>query len=152
VDLRFKRQISELSIPLARGPGDDAGLEQLTEAFQTEYARRYGRGSIVLGAPMEIVNLRAVGLGRTIRASLDGIARTPVPEGTAPPRAGSRAVQRGRDDEMQPVPTFDGAALQPGHRIDGPALIDGSDTTIWIPPETTTTVDERATLVVEVQS
>jgi N-methylhydantoinase A len=152
VDIRFKKQISELSIPLDSGVIDDAALDRLGEAFRAEYARRYGQGSIVLGAPMELVNLRAVGIGRTMRASLDNIGREAVPEGTAAPAAGSRTVQIGRDGDAQTVTTYDTASLQPGHRLEGPALIDSPDTTVWIPPDTTATVDERSTLVVEVRS
>ena len=75
-----------------------------------------------------------------------------MPDGTAAPVAGARDVQIGRDgDESQPVTTFDTASLQPGHRVVGPALVDGADTTIWIPPNTAATVDERSTLVMEVR-
>jgi N-methylhydantoinase A len=59
-------------------------------------------------------------------------------------------VQLGRDAERRPVAVFDGSSLQPGHRVKGPALVDGSDTTIWIPPKATARVDERSTLLVEV--
>jgi N-methylhydantoinase A len=151
VDIRFKKQISELSIPLDSSVIDEAALERLGEQFRNEYARRYGQGSIVLGAPMELVNLRAVGLGRTVQASLDAIGRAAVADGTTAPVAGARDVQIGRDDdETRSVTAYETAALQPGHRLEGPALIDGPDTTIWIPPDTTATVDERSTLVVEV--
>ncbi len=150
VDVRFKRQISELSIPLPPGPIDGSALDALTERFRAEYARRYGQSSIVMGAPLELVNLRAVGIGQTIRASLDSVRREAVPEGTPGPSVGSRRVQIGRDDETEPVATFETSTLQPGHRVEGPALIDGLDTTIWIPPRTALTVDPRSTLIVEV--
>jgi N-methylhydantoinase A len=153
VDIRFKKQISELSIPLDSGVIDAAALDRLGEEFRAEYARRYGQGSIVLGAPMELVNLRAVGIGRTVRASLDTIGRIAVPADTPAPVAGARDLRLGRDDdESRSVTTFETAALRPGHRVEGPALIDGPDTTIWIPPDASATVDERSTLVVEVRS
>jgi N-methylhydantoinase A len=152
VDLRFKRQISELSIPLGGDTIDDDALAGLVDEFRAEYARRYGEGSIVLAAPLEIVNLRAVGLGRTVQASLDTVARPGVPAGTAVAPVGARGVQLGRDDEPQAVDTYDTSTLQPGHRLTGPALVDGPDTTAWIPPDTAASVDERSTLVVEVRS
>ncbi|HEY6532144.1 MAG TPA: hydantoinase/oxoprolinase family protein [Acidimicrobiales bacterium] len=151
VDVRFKRQISELTIAVPSGSIDAAALDQLTEDFRTEYARRYGRGSLVMGASMELVNLRAVGIGRTVRASFDVAGRPGVANGSPAPVAGSREIQLGRDDGgSQPVATVDASVLRPGHHIDGPALVDGPDTTIWIPPDATATVDERSTLVVEV--
>jgi N-methylhydantoinase A len=150
LDLRFKRQISELSVPLPARPIDERSLEQLMTTFRDEYAKRYGRGSIVLGAPTEIVTLRAIGLGRTMRPSSRAAARA-VGEGTRPKRAGSRRVQLGREaTDCRDVAVFDGRALQAGHTVRGPALIDGSDTTIWIPPRSSARIDERSTLVVEV--
>ena len=151
VDLRFKRQISELSIPVASGALDESSLESLAEAFRREYARRYGQGSIVLGAPMELVNIRAVGIGRTVRASLDAVGREPVPPGTRASPAGSRQVQIGRDDAAEAVASFRTSDLCPGHQVDGPALVDGLDTTIWVPPGAVVTVDSRSTLVLEVR-
>jgi N-methylhydantoinase A len=149
VDLRFKRQISELSVPLPRGPITARTLERLADTFRGEYAKRYGQGAIVLGAPMELVTLRAVGIGRTVRASLGATSRRTVRAGTPAKRAGTRAVRTARDQQSD-VDVFEGPALRPGHRIDGPALIDGSDTTVWIPPRARARVDERATLIVEV--
>ena len=149
VDLRFKRQISELSIPLPRGPITTRSLERLADTFREEYASRYGQGAIVLGAPMELVTLRAVGIGRTVRASLATTARSAVRSNTRARRTSTRAVRLARDQETT-VDVFEGPALRPGHRIVGPALIDGSDTTIWIPPRAQARVDERATLIVEV--
>ncbi len=151
VDVRFKRQISELSIPFTSGWLEESSLEDLAEEFRCEYARRYGQGSIVLGAPIELVSLRAVGIGRTVRASLDAIARDPVSPRTMAVPAGSRPVQIGRNDEPAAVATFRTSDLRPGHEVDGPALVDGFDTTIWVPPGATVTVDERSTLVVEVR-
>ena len=149
VDLRFKRQISELSIPLPRGQITARTLERLADTFREEYAQRYGQGAIVMGAPMELVTLRAVGIGRTVRASLGTTARDAVRSGTPAKRTATRAVRLARDRQSK-VDVFEGPALRPGHRIVGPALIDGSDTTIWIPSRAHARVDERATLIVEV--
>jgi N-methylhydantoinase A/oxoprolinase/acetone carboxylase beta subunit len=40
--------------------------------------------------------------------------------------------------------------LLPGHEIAGPALLDGSDTTIWIPPRVRARVDEHRTIDMQV--
>jgi N-methylhydantoinase A len=151
-DVRFKQQISELSIQFPQGPITEGALAQLVEKFRAEYATRYGEASMVLAAPLEFVTLRAVGLGRTVRASLDVLGRPAVPDGTLAPAAGSRKVQIGRHEEgLREILCLDGPALRPGHRVEGPALIDGLDTTIWIPPNTSAYVDARSTLIVEVR-
>jgi N-methylhydantoinase A len=151
-DLRFQRQIWELTIPLAGATITDEALAELTDRFREEYARRYGNGSMTLGAQMELVTLRATGIGRTVRASFDGVTREPVADGTAAQPAGSRSVRLARGHGgRQMLTTYEGETLRPGHRLAGPALVDGVDTTIWIPRETSVRLDERSTLFMELK-
>jgi N-methylhydantoinase A len=97
------------------------------------------------------VTLRAVGIGRTIRASLDVASTDGVAEGTPAPAVGSRRVRVGRDETgALDVRTYDGSALRPGHVIEGPALVDGVDTTVWIPPDVRARFDARSTITMEV--
>jgi N-methylhydantoinase A len=149
IDLRFKRQISELSIPLPPGPVTQRGLVRLVERFRAEYATRYGSGAIVLGAPIEVVSLRAVGIGRTVRASLGEARDGASMQVRVARRSGTRDVRIGRH-AAEPVAVHDGSALEPGHVVRGPALVDGADTTIWVPARATARLDERSTLHVEV--
>ena len=148
-DLRFAKQIFELSIPVAGSRFDDAARERLLEDFRAEYAKRYGQGSIVLGAPVELVSLRAIGIGRTVHATLDGRAAEGAVPGTPAPVAGGRPVRVGRAGLVD-VAVHRGQDLVPGHALTGPALVDGSDTTIWVPPGATAQVDGHGTLIVEV--
>ncbi len=142
-DLRFLRQSFELRIPFVPGAGS---TDVLVGAFHGEYARRYGRGAITLDVPVEVVAVRAVGAGRTVQAPLPH--RAPAAPGPAPV-AGTRTVRTGRaPDARQAVPVHDGVTLTAGHRIVGPALVDGADTTVWVPAGATARVDGHGTLVV----
>jgi N-methylhydantoinase A len=150
-DLRFSRQIWEIQIPLDRSDLDAAALDRLLDAFRQEYAKRYGQGSIVLGAPIELVSLRAIGIGRTTQATLDGGGRTPVPDGTPAVPATTRPVRVDRGpDGWRDVDVYDSTGLQPGHAVSGPALVDGSDTTIWVPSGATGRIDTVGMFVMEV--
>ena len=134
--------------PFAQSLG---ALARLLHDFRAEYAKRYGKGSIVLGAPVELVSLRAVGIGRTVHASLDGRPVDAVPWATPAPLIGSRPVRVGRgEDGVVDVAVHAGEDLRPGHAMSGPALVDGSDTTIWIPSGAAGQVDAHGTLLVEV--
>src|SRR5581483_11950138 len=148
-DLRFAKQIFELSIPVTGPRFDDAARDRLLDDFRGEYAKRYGQGSIVLGAPIELVSLRAIGIGRTVHATLDGHGAAGVPAGTQAPAAGTRSVRVARSDLVD-VAVHAGAELRPGHTLTGPALVDGSDTTIWVPAGSHAHVDPHGTLIVEV--
>ena len=77
-DLRFSKQVYELQLRVSTTRIDEAALERLLHDFEGEYAKRYGKGSIVLGTPVELVSLRAIGIGATVRATL-GSASQPMP-------------------------------------------------------------------------
>jgi N-methylhydantoinase A len=152
-DLRFSKQIYELQMPVPDGTFDDEAGGRLLEAFVDEYAKRYGKGSIVLRTPVELVSIRAIGVGRTVQPSIAAATRPPVASGTPAEPVGIRRVQVGREpDGIVEVDIFDGAALHPGHQLHGPALIDSSDTTLWIPDGCSAVIDKYATLLMEVSS
>jgi len=68
-DMRFARQQSELTVS-CDARLDASSQQALMDRFRDEYCRRYGRGALALGAGVELVVLRAVGRGRTVRAEL----------------------------------------------------------------------------------
>ncbi len=151
-DVRFAKQSFELRIPLrtlGRDGVDDAATAALVEDFHAEYARRYGHGAITLGVPVELVALRAIGTGHTVRADLT--PATGAATGAAAP-VGRRTVRTGRAaDALHEVAVHDRADLLPGHRVVGPALVDGPDTTVWIPPDAVARFDGVATLVIDLE-
>ncbi|GGM75222.1 hydantoinase/oxoprolinase family protein [Dactylosporangium sucinum] len=145
-DLRFHRQTFELPIVWDDGLDEAAQLRQ-RDRFLDDYTARYGKGAIVAGAPVELVTVRSVGLGRTARARLTRAA--PVPAIGNPRVLGSRPVYLGRSSEPVKVPVYDRADLRPGQQITGPALIDAADTTSWVPPGAGARLDEFLTLEME---
>lgn len=149
-DMRFGRQIFELQLPINVEAGAQMH-EQLLSDFKAEYVKRYGQGSIVLGAPIELVSLRAVGIGKTAQATLAGSHREDVEAGTRAVPVGSRRVRidRGPADARE-VPVYSEAQLLSGHILEGPSLIDGSDTTVWLPEGSRGHVDTNGTCVIEV--
>jgi N-methylhydantoinase A len=151
-DLRFAKQSSEIAIP-CRESDFDSGATRLLDAFRTEYGRRYGRGALTLGAPIELVTIRAIGIGSTTRAMLAPTHEDGVPNGTValPARRRSVRLERGASGR-QDIAVFDGDRLRPGHTLGGPALIDARDTTIWVPAGATATISQQGTLVMEMHS
>jgi len=152
-DLRFSKQIYELQMPVPDGVFDDDSSARLLDAFMAEYAKRYGKGSIVLRTPVELVSIRAIGVGRTVQASIAEATRPPVPSGTRATPVGTRPVRVAREPEgVMEVDIYDSAGLHPAHRLDGPALVDSSDTTLWIPDGCSAVIDKHGTLLMEVAS
>jgi len=147
-DLRFRRQTFEIAVAYR-------GAEHLVEDFRDEYARRYGRGALVLGTPVELVAVRAIGTGATPKARLVSAAGAAPAAGTAGSAgsagAGRRSVRiaRGPGGRVE-LDAYDARALAPGRRVTGPAVIDGTDTTLWVPPGATLEVDPYSTSEVTV--
>jgi N-methylhydantoinase A/oxoprolinase/acetone carboxylase beta subunit len=65
-----------------------------------------------------------------------------------PPRKGERSIHWERAKPTDTV-LYDRFALAPAHRIVGPALIEGDDTTYPVPPGWTATVDAYGNFVIE---
>jgi N-methylhydantoinase A len=65
---------------------------------------------------------------------------------------GQRSLHIERLAPPQPVDVYDGQLLLAGHVIAGPALIDGADTTIWIPSGATARLDANRTLIAEISA
>ncbi len=98
------------------------------------------------------MTLRAIGIGRTLKAS------SPLhPMGSRAMSAGvaqrTRRVRLGREaDGWVDVPIHDAPALAAGATLVGPTLVDGRDTTVWVPPGVTATLDVHGTLVMSVDA
>jgi N-methylhydantoinase A len=147
-DMRFVRQQSELTVACAARL-DASSQGALMDRFRDEYCRRYGRGALALGAGVELVALRAVGRGRTVRAELTRSAEVSAVAGKI---SGRRRLWTRTDARMERVEvevTF-AAELRPGDRLEGPILLDGADTTVWIPAGARARVDEYRTIDIEV--
>jgi N-methylhydantoinase A len=150
-DLRFLRQNWELTIPLGEIPFDEAFSAKLRSRFEHEYSQRYGAGSITLGTPVEIVALRAVGTGPGGTAGLAQPAEAPSGEARELRPAATRTVRSGADTGARiEVGIFDDAAIGAGHLVRGPALIERSDTMIWVPEGASAHRDAAGSIILEV--
>jgi N-methylhydantoinase A len=121
---------------------DVAALDRdaLRAAFEAEYRRLYGR--VESGLPVECVGWRVTVSGPTPRLDL---AATPSAAGAA--RKGTRPAWFG--GRFVDSAVFDRAALAPGERIAGPALVEERESTLVLPPGAQAHCDAARNLVVE---
>ena len=144
VHVRYAGTDTSLEVPLA----DVAGLR---EAFEAEHRSRYGfivegRGLVVeavtvegIGAMEEIAEAERPVPSRGEAPPLEPLLRTPIFTTRAPHQPPERfeAVVYSRE------------ALQPGDRVQGPALVCGATTTVVVEPDWTLEVTARDHLVLE---
>jgi N-methylhydantoinase A len=141
VFMRVAGQVHALEVPLPDAPLD-ATIARLPELFAARYQAAYG----VAPAPrLQLTALRV----RVVRRTG---APTAVPSGAEPPAripepVSSRSAYFIEDHGFVTTPVFDWTTLAPGHRVDGPAIVQASDTTVVVPPERTAAVDTGRNLV-----
>ena len=126
---RFLGQVWEIDIELDDRDLERADAERLQALFVERYEEIYGAGTAWRGSPVVLLDYEVIA---TIRD-----AEQPF----HPWRTGDvNAVRRGERRVFDPavrawveMPVFDDAAIGAGAVIQGPAIIDGKDTTILVP-------------------
>lgn len=133
-DMRYFRQGYELPITATLEELQSHGTEGIADKFHTLHERLY---RFRLDAACEIVNLRAVALGKGAALNL--------PEGSL---AGPSAKNAQSDEhtiyfdgKFLSTPIYDRSKLQPGNRMPGPAIVTEMDSTTVILPNFTGEVD-----------
>jgi N-methylhydantoinase A len=143
LDMRYRGQSYELSVPVAYPIGDGSIAEAIT-AFHQQHAQRYGYARHE--QPIEAVTLR-------LRGHAPGVALEQPEEPFAGDDA-SAALVGERDiwfaaDMPQKASVYDRSLLKHGNRIVGPAAIAQYDTVTILPPGWGATVDALGNLVIE---
>jgi N-methylhydantoinase A len=127
VDMRYVGQFHEVDVP---APAEDLDAERITrlaEAFHASHGERYSFS--LPERPIEILYLRVRAVGATSKIKL----RTAGPDACRPSRKGTRRAYFGRARGWQDIDVHDGAAIQSGTRLEGPAIVEDPTTTILIP-------------------
>jgi N-methylhydantoinase A len=133
-DMRYRGQAYEINVPIAAAGGDDA-RDAIIEAFHQAHERLYGRRHAEGEVQFVNICLTLIGRVRAVRHP-----RLAAAEKDAVPVARARTWFRGQAHDA--CPCYDRDHLLAGHRIAGPAVIAGQDSTIVIPPEWLTRCDE----------
>lgn len=139
-DLRYQGQIYELTVPLSDKPLTVDDAETLTTEFTRLYERTYGEGTAWKGVPLSLINYSVTVTGRQERPELGATATNGA--SAAPTPRETREVYLPSEHEKAQVPVFAEDAFAPGQGVDGPAIIDESDTTIYVPPGNRVARDE----------
>jgi N-methylhydantoinase A len=140
-DVRYFRQGYEFSLEIDPDRLGSGGLNDLAARFGLAHERIYG---FKLDQPVELVNLRAVGVGAVQKINL------PKFEKEGPDAAAAVADQNRAyfDGSFSSVNVYDRALLRAGNRIRGPAIVTQMDATTVIHPNHTGEVDEYLSILI----
>jgi N-methylhydantoinase A len=116
-------------------------LEGIQLAFERSYQQAFGR--VLGGLVIRVLNLRYARLG--IRPKFDLKVLAPQGAGSVQPLGTQRVYHQGRWCEAQ---RLDRLALPVGAVVDGPAILEQADTTVWLEPGFQARVDDFGNLCV----
>ena len=137
-DMRYVGQAYELEVPIAV-PVTRGRVPEILAAFHAVHERVYGYARTQ--QPVEFVNFRAVHTYPLPRPVVTPAARA---TGTlADARLGERRAYFGA---FMPTAIYERTRLPRGARLDGPAIVEQSDTTTVIPPGVTALGDDAGNL------
>jgi N-methylhydantoinase A len=141
-DVRYFRQGYEFSLEIDPERLGSGGLNDLAGRFGLAHERIYG---FKLDQPVELVNLRAVGVGAVQKIDLPKFEK----EG---PDAAAAVVEQHRayfDGSFSSVNVYDRTRLRAGNRVRGPAIVAQMDATTVIHPNHIGEVDEYLNILIK---
>ncbi len=139
-DMRYHGQSFDLTVPLPEG--ETVSIDTLLTAFHTAYERIYGFSDPE--ALVEITDARVTVLGLIPRVDAVPKIAEATPGERPQPRLTAPLIEDGAEVDAA---FYDRATLKAGHVIDGPAVIEAPDTTIYLPGDFTAEVDAFGNLV-----
>ncbi|MFO1169968.1 MAG: hydantoinase/oxoprolinase family protein [Hyphomicrobiaceae bacterium] len=125
-DLRYIGQFHEIVMPIPSYLETVYDPVALATAFHDQHRASYGHADP--SAPVEIVNLRAEGVGKLETPDMSGASGQ-----ASAARTSSRSVYFGRGAPVETT-VIPRSSLAAGTRIDGPAILTQKDSTIIIAP------------------
>jgi N-methylhydantoinase A len=146
LDMRYVKQYHEVSCPVAIEAIAEGNLTKLVEGFHDEHNRLYGYSLEGEGTPVELINVRLSAIGVTDKPNFET-------EEAAGPDPSSALKNRRRifvpeEEDFKEVPVHDGHVLKHGMKIEGPALIEQVNTTVFVSAAFDTFCDAMGSFVV----
>jgi N-methylhydantoinase A len=139
-DFRFLGQSYELTMPLLDRELSGADAPALAGEFFALYESTYGEGTAWRGVPTQLLNVTVTAVGRQLHGPPPTGALEPVDAGEI--EVGRRSVFLPDRRERIEIPVYGDARFTAGSQVDGPAIVDASDTTIYVPAGSVARRDE----------
>ena len=141
VDVRYAGQAFEVPLTITAADLARDGIAGVLARFDEEHKRLF---TFNMDTPHEIVNLRAVALGRAL-----DLPAAPLPQGNGDPSAAKiRDHKLWMDGREQDAVIYDRAKLRAGDIITGPAIVCEMDSTTLIESGCVATVDAVGNILI----
>jgi N-methylhydantoinase A len=146
LDLRYAGQGYELTVPIDRPDLNRAALAETRKRFDVIHEQLTGHGAP--DQAVEIVNYRVTGTGKV---EMFDLPRYPAANtDVAVAKTGVRPMFfAALGSKPVDCAVYDRAKLGPGHKLNGPAVIEQFDATVVVHPEQQCRVDALNNLLIE---
>ena len=141
LDMLFTGQTHTLQVNVQRAQLSAEGLQS---AFTDAYQHAFGR--VLEGPVIRVMNLRYARIGRRPKFDLSVLA--PVGAGSTQPLGVQRVYHQGQWWDAQRYARLE---LPVGAQVQGPAILEQADTTVWLEPGFDAKVDAMGNLLVTAQ-
>ncbi len=132
LDLRYVGQYHEVPLDVSMEDIYNFKLDAIKEAFHKEHNRQFGYELKEEGTELEVINVRFRAIGITEKPhSLSGNIEQGV-NTLKEALKGKRMAYVPEKNEMQEVPVYDGDILKSNFKINGPAIIEQINTTVFL--------------------
>lgn len=144
MDVKYFSQSQFFTVDIP--PGKITDLTQVTDKFLAAMKAKYGYNLPPGYVPVEVVNLRVIGMGVIPKPDLVRIDRRGKLDDA---RKASRKVWF-KDAGFVETAIFERGLLPVGATFEGPAIVEQPDTTTVLPPRTNCRVDDYGNLIIKV--
>ena len=149
LDLRYRKQYHEVTVPVSRKAVVAGDLKHFADAFHAAHNRLYGYDLEAEGTELELINIRVRSMGRTEKPSHPRLEPSRADDSISMALKGERRAYVPEHKSFSDIPVYDGHRLRAGHEMTGPALIERTDTTIFVSASFRATIDEHGTARLE---
>jgi N-methylhydantoinase A len=142
-DMRYRGQSFEIETVLDADEVKSGDLAAIAQRFHDRHRQVYDHADAE--APIQLINLRLVVVGRSPKPTFPAASETARP---ASPKESRRVFLDGAERD---VPVFERAALSPGEFFEAPAIVIQSDCTTCIPSGFRGRVDAYGNLILALE-
>ncbi|MFK7966286.1 MAG: hydantoinase/oxoprolinase family protein [Burkholderiaceae bacterium] len=152
LDMLYQGQTHTVAVPVTEAVAAAGGSVALPAAIRSAFVAAYEQafGTALSGVPIRVLNLRVTVTGKRPRFDLSVLAPD---TSTEQPDKTDAWIQSRRpchhEEQWFDTPVYDRLGLPVNSSVFGPALFEQSDTTIWLEPGFSATVDSLGNLVIK---
>ncbi|MEE9501594.1 MAG: hypothetical protein V3V48_05930, partial [Candidatus Aminicenantaceae bacterium] len=133
LDMRYVKQYHEVNVEITKETLAKGDLASIARCFHPEHNRLFGYSLEEEKTPIELINLRLLSVGRTVKPQF----KQEMYDRKDPKKAlkKKRKAYLPLEEQYAGVPVYDGHKLRYGNKVEGPALIEQVNTTTFVTPE-----------------